>query len=285
MRSRRQIALVVLALLLAVLFAYPGSGLPLGWSSAEHGGIHRFHTVVWGIHTGLLLSGGLFALLLRTSERVASAQQVGVAMGVMMTVFFGSVVIPHVGEPAVGIDRLVFSIVVLVLTGVILALHPRRGELLATGRKVSRPMAAFGFIGLAVALPYALDQVQVQLATDLATDPHSAPGKEHWAEMATTALTLPLIALVAALRTRGFRLVAWTAGLGTMFFGAASALLPEHASSPGVAWGAAALLGGALFIAVAEIEARREGATAGVTQPGGHHKVRPNSHRMNVIEG
>ncbi len=70
--------------------------------------------------------------------------------------------------------------------------------------------------------------------------------------MASAALTLPLITLLAALRTRGFRLVAWTAGLGTITFGAASALLPEQASSPGVAWGAVAVLGGALFIAVAE---------------------------------
>jgi hypothetical protein len=261
--SRRQNALVVLALLLAVLFAYPGSALLLGWSSTEDGGIHRFHTVVWGVHTGLVLSVGLVALLLRTDERVATAQQVGVAMAVMMTVFFGSVVIPHFGEPAVGIDRVVFSIMVLVLTGVVVALHPRRGELLTTGRRISKPMAAFGVIGLTVAAAYALDQIQVQLATDLATDPHSAPGREHWAEMASAALTLPLIALVAALRTRGFRLVAWTAGLGTMVFGAASGLLPEQASSPGVAWGAVAVLGGALFIAVAEIEARRDGATAG----------------------
>ena len=81
--------------------------------------------------------------------------------------------------------------------------------------------------------------------------------------MASAALTLPLIALIAALRTRGFRLVAWTAPIGTMVFGAASVLLPEQASSPSVAWGAVVLVGGALFIAVAEFDARREGAAAG----------------------
>ena len=230
--SRRQIALV-LALMLGLLFVYPGSGLLLGWSSTEAGGIHRFHTVVWGMHTGLMLSVGLFALVVRTEERVATAQQVGLAMAVMMTVFFGSVVIPHYGEPGLGIDRVVFSIMVLVLTGVVLALHPRRGELLTSGRGISKPMAALGVVGLAVAAPYALDQIQIQLAADLATDPHSAPGKEHWVEMASAALTLPLIAFVAALRTRGFRLVAWTAGIGTMVFGAASVLLPEQAPSPG----------------------------------------------------
>jgi hypothetical protein len=268
--SRRRTALVVLALLLAALFAYPGSGLLLGWSSTVDGGIHRFHTVVWGVHTGLLLSGGLIALVVRTEERVATAQQVGVAMAVMMSVFVGSVVIPHVGDPSVGIDRLIFTIMVLALTCLVLALHPRRGELLTTGHRISKPMAAFGVIGLAVAAVYALDQIQVQLATDLATDPHSAPGKEHWAEMASAALTLPLVALVAALRAPGFRLVAWTAGLGTMVFGAASAVLAGHASSPGAAWGTVTALGGALFIAVAEIDARREGTTPDVTgQPRG----------------
>lgn len=255
---RPRIALVVLALILGVLFAYPGSGLLLGWSSTVDGGIHRFHTVVWGVHTGLALSVGLLALLVRTEARVATAQQVGVAMTVMMTVFFASVVLPHFGAPGVGIDRAVFSISVLVLTGVILALHPRREEILTSGQAVSRPMATLGVVGLAVAAPYALDQIQIQLAVDLATDPHSAGGREHWTEMAIATLTLPLIALVAALRTRGFRLVAWTTGTGTVIFGAASALLPEQASSPGVAWGTAAMLGGILFVAVAEFETRRE---------------------------
>ncbi|USQ74876.1 hypothetical protein [Ornithinimicrobium cryptoxanthini] len=245
--------------MLAVLFAYPGSGLLLGWWNTESGGIHQFHTVVWGTHTALMLSVGLFALTVRTEQRVATAQQVGVAMAVMMTVFFGSVVIPHFGEPGVGIDRVVFSIMVLVLTGVVLALHPRRGELLTSGRAISKPMAALAVVGLAVAAPYALDQIQIQLAADLATDPHSAGGREHWVEMASAALTLPLIAFVAALRTRGFRLVAWTAGIGTMVFGAASVVLPEQASSPGVAWGAVVLVGGALFVAVAEIEAQPRG--------------------------
>ena len=144
----------------------------------------------------------------------------------MMTVFFGIVVIPHFGEPGLGIDRVVFSIMVLVLTGLVLALHPRRGELLASEGGISKPMAALGVVGLAVAAPYALDQIQIQLAADLATDPHSIPGREHGVEMASAALTLPLIALVTALRTRGFRLVAWTAGIGTMVFGAASVLPP-----------------------------------------------------------
>jgi hypothetical protein len=260
--SGRRAAFVVLALLLGVLFAYPGSALFHGWWSTEDGGIHRFHHVVWGIHTGLMLSAGLFALLVRTEERVATAQQVGVAMAVMMTLFFGAVVIPHWGEPGTEIDRIVFTILVLVLTFVVLALHPRREELVRRGQGLSKPMAALGLVGLVVAIPYAVDHIQIQLAVDLATDPHSAGDRTHWDEMASATLTLALVALVAALRTRGWRLVAWTAGIGTMVFGTASILLPDQASSPGVAWGVLILLGGALFIAVAEVEARRSLTTA-----------------------
>lgn len=256
-RTSRRVAFVALALLLAVLFAYPGSGMFLGRWSTEDGGIHRFHHVVWGMHTGLMLSAGLLALLVRTEERVATAQQVGVAMAVMMTVFFGSVVIPHVGEPGTEIDRVAFTILILVLTGVVLALHPRRGELLRSGQGLSRPMAAISVVGLVVAIPYAVDHIQIQMAVDLATDPHSAGDRTHWDEMASATLTLALVALVAALRTRGWRLVAWTAGIGAMVFGTASILLPEQASSRGVGWGALVLAGGAVFIAVAEAEVRK----------------------------
>lgn len=253
----RQLVFGSLALLLAVLFAYPGLGILLGWSSTEDGGIHRFHTVVWGIHTGLVLSAGYFALLIQSKERVATAQQLGVAVTLMMTIFFGSVVIPHFGVPSIGIGRVVFSLLILILTGVLLGLHPRRTELLRSGGRLSRPMAVMGVIGLTLAAPYALEHIQIQIAVDVTTDPHSAGGREHWDEVATTSLVLPLVALIAALRSRGWRLAAWTAGIGTLVFGAASIVMPTQVSSPGVAWGAVTLVGGVLFIAVAEIEARR----------------------------
>lgn len=159
--SRQQIVFVILALLLAVLFAYPGPGLLFGWSSTEDGGLHRFHTVIWGVHTGLVLSVGFFALLVRPAERVATAQQLGVSMALMMTVFFGSVVIPHFGAPGVGIDRIAFSLLILMLTGVLLSLHPRREEVLRLGEGLSKPLAALGVIGLATATPYALEHIQI----------------------------------------------------------------------------------------------------------------------------
>lgn len=209
------------------------------------------------MHTGLILSAGVLALLSRTEKRVATAQQLIVAAVITLAVWYGSVVIPHFGESAPGFDQVVFGTLILIfIGGVVPALHPRRGELLSIEGRINRPMAAFAIIGFVVAAPYALDQIQIQLTADLATDPHSGE-QFHWNEMATTALTLPAIALVAAFGNHGWRLVAWTAGLGTMIFGTASILLPLQASSPGVAWGAMALIGGMLFILIAEIEIRR----------------------------
>jgi hypothetical protein len=80
-------------------------------------------------------------------------------------------------------------------------------------------MAAIGVVGLVI---------QIQVAADLATDPHSAGAKTHWDEMASATLTLALVALVAALRTRGWRLVAWTAGLGRDVFGTARSCCPTR---------------------------------------------------------
>jgi hypothetical protein len=53
------------------------------------------------------------------------------------------------------------------------------------GESANRWLRWLGVVGLAVAAPYALDQIQIQLAADLAADPHSAPGREHWVEMAS----------------------------------------------------------------------------------------------------
>ena len=97
-------------------------------------------------------------------------------------------------------------------------------------------------------MPYALEHIQIQMIVDGTTLPHSAGGREHWDEMATTALALPLplVALVAPLHTQGWRLVALTSGIGPMVFGLAVVLMPAQASSPGLVWGAVALVSGRL---------------------------------------
>ena len=58
--------------------------------------------------------------------------------------------------------------------------------------------------------------------------------------------------LVAAFQTRGWRIPAWCAGTAAMVFSLASMVFPTYGGSAGRGWGALALGGGFLFIAVAE---------------------------------
>ncbi len=89
----------------------------------------------------------------------------------------------------------------------------------------------------------------------MAGDPHV--DMHHCTGMAVMAIALVLCGAVSALRTRGYRIAAWTAGLVAVVFGIASAAYRHAASSPARRWGGAAVLGGVVFIAAAEWDRRR----------------------------
>jgi hypothetical protein len=100
------------------------------------------------------------------------------------------------------------------------------------------------------------------------TDPHVSG--DHWVNMASMAFALVLTGLLASARMRGWRLTAWCAGLGVAVYGLASmvfARFPDssvpYPGSEGTEWGIAALVGGLLFVAVAEWEHRRSTAAPG----------------------
>jgi hypothetical protein len=75
--------------------------------------------------------------------------------------------------------------------------------------------------------------------------------------MAALAIAILLVALLAAARTRGWRIPAWSAGMAAVVVGLASAIFPDQPGAAGRVWGTVAAAGGVLFIAVAEWEARR----------------------------
>jgi D-alanyl-D-alanine carboxypeptidase len=91
-------------------------------------------------------------------------------------------------------------------------------------------------------------------ARDLAGPPHHV---QRLSTMAAMAVAIVLTGLLAALRTQGWRIPAWSAGTAAIVFGLASAVFPDQAGAAGRAWGGAAIAGGVLFIAMAELEARR----------------------------
>jgi hypothetical protein len=70
------------------------------------------------------------------------------------------------------------------------------------------------------------------------------------------ALAIVLTGLLAALRTRGWRIPAWSASAATIVFGLASVVFPDQPGAVGRGWGGLAIAGGVLFVAAAQREAK-----------------------------
>lgn len=145
--------------------------------------------------------------------------------------------------------------VILLLGVAVAALHPLRGAVFGFRGRVRPTLAVVGVAGAIPLTIYALQQAAYQ--RDNFAPVHAALG--HWEWAATSAAIIFLFGLLAALGTAGFRLPAWCVGLGAAAFGLASILYDGEASGVGVSWGAVALAGGVVFIALAEWEARRSG--------------------------
>jgi hypothetical protein len=103
-------------------------------------------------------------------------------------------------------------------------------------------MAVVAFVP---AIVYAALEVAKQQS---GTDPvHSGVG--HFALMASLAVVLAALAGLAALRTEGWRLPLWSAGLAVVALGLGSIAFPIEASSLGLVGGLVAVAWGVAFIA------------------------------------
>jgi predicted benzoate:H+ symporter BenE len=149
-------------------------------------------------------------------------------------------------------QNLVPVLILLPAIGILLALHPAREAFFRRGSGPSRALLALTVIGAVPLIAYALDMGA--RARDLAGPPHHA---QRLSTMAAMALAIGLTGLLAALRTRGSRIPAWSAGAAAIVFGLASVVFPDQPGAVGHGWGALAIAGGVLFIAVGEWEVRR----------------------------
>jgi hypothetical protein len=241
----RRIAFAVLAALLAVL-----TGLVMGGAAALVQTVtvtgvdrmHQVHYLHWGAFMLVLTAVPLASLAVRPT--VAAAQQAAV----VVASFVVAAAAAQMFDPSV--------VLFPVLIGVLLLLHPDRAALLRPGAGLS---TVLGLLAAGVTLPslwYAWSEIQVHLAAPL-TDPHRGPPEAHYVSGAALALAIAGVAWLAAIRTQGWRLPAWCAGLAMAMTGAVSLWLPEWVSSFGRVWGAAAVVWGLAFIGAAERLARR----------------------------
>lgn len=202
-------------------------------TGADDGGIHRVHDTGFGAYAALFLAGGFLAQVRRPERQVAAFQTVAAALvaTVVAMVLAG------------GIDPSVLGFVVVLAA--LWWVHPAREWLLAPGRAPSVPLLALVVVAGIPLVLYGIGQAGIERVT-VAADPHS----EHWLNMASLALSIPLVGLVGALRPAGWRYAGLAAAAAGVLLGVAWIVLPELPSSLGLAWGAVAVVGGLVAAAL-----------------------------------
>jgi hypothetical protein len=202
--------------------------------------IHAFHNVVVAALL-LVLSAPPAIAAARTPDRAAGPllHLVAVSVAGLITMVLG-----------LKVD--IFTLPFIVLVGVLLILQVPRGPALAAGR-LSPSLAVLVAVAALPLVTYALAQAELQ-RIDMSSE-HAE--FNHWVETSFYAVAVLLLGLVAALRPGAYRLTAWCAGLGLAILGGASLALGHYASALDGPWAWAALLGGLVFVSVAEWERLR----------------------------
>jgi hypothetical protein len=199
---------------------------------------------------GVLITGGIATQLHR--PQVAGVQQslLGLASLALAGLVGGRI------EPLVGGVGLLAAVAVLV------ALHPDRRRLLATGAGPSWPLLALTGTLALPALVYAMDMLGDARVWGPSCFLGQCAGGDRLAEAGALALTVVLVALLASLRTDGWPVPAWSAGLAAMTLGATSLALPDVTGALPLPSAVGAVAWGLAFLLVARRQAR-EGRSEG----------------------
>lgn len=243
--ARRRMTFRVLTIVLGVaagIGAFALVALVASWFIGGDRDVHRIHDLGWGALGGLLLALPLILQGWRPEQRVAATQQ------------FSLVILVAVVAAAIsdGLDAFILPFVGAAI--LLVAIHPARRALVEPGAGLSPLLAVLAVAAAVPLVIYALDQAEIGRACPPAGDEHCEEG--HWTTMVALALAIPLTGLLAAFRTPGWRIPAWTAGGAAAVLGLSS-LLFDRLSALDTGWAVVALVGGPVFIAAAEWVARR----------------------------
>jgi hypothetical protein len=256
LRAARRTAFRLCAAVLVVLFGVGFFGLStlvIGWFEDVEGVAGPVTDLGYGALVGIILTGGMLVQLRAPERKIAGIQQAALVVPALV---IGSAL-------ASDTQNLVAALISAVGVGILLALHPARGEFLRAGA-FSPALLTITVLGAIPLTAYALDMGA--FARDLAGPPHHV---QRLSTMAAMAIAIVLTGLLAAFRTQGWRIPAWSTGTAAIVFGLATTIFPDHPGAAGRGWGVAAIAGGALFIAVAEWERRRTSSARSGFESGG----------------
>lgn len=242
--STRRIAFLAwvwfVSLMLGIAF-FGATSLVLGWFEAADGRAIPVTDLGYGALVGILITGGILVQVRAPERRIAGVQQATLGSLALL------ISVPLASDT----QNVLPGLIILAAVAILTALHPARGEFFGMGTGPDPVLAAIVIVGAIPLIAYALS-IAAQ-ARQLVAPPHHV---QRLATMAAMAFAVVLTGLLAALRTRGWRIPAWCAGMAAVVFGLASVVFPTYRGSAGRGWGALALVGGTLFVIVAEARAR-----------------------------
>ncbi len=198
---------------------------------------HHIHSLAHFVLTAVLIPAVAIGLHPRT-RRIAGLQMLlvvqvfGLAVSLIAWRGFADLSFPVFNFTLYGVVTLLLS-----------ALHPHRGQLFKRGSAQPRVLALAG-LAMVTLLVYASAEVSKQLSN--ANPVHASVG--HYALMGALYVVLPVLAGLSALRTDGWRLPLWCSGVGVAALGLGSIIFPREASSLGLLGGSAAIAWGVTFI-------------------------------------
>lgn len=240
----RWIAFRTWAAVLVIVFGVGFFGLislVIGWFQGVEGVAGPVTELAYGALVGIILTMGLLVQLHAPERKIAGIQQAALVIPALL---IGSAI-------ASDSQNVVPALILMPAVGLLLALHPAREEFLGRGAGLSRTLLAITVLGAIPLIAYALDMgAQAQ---DLIGPPHHV---QRLSTMAAMAIAILLVGLLAAFKTRGWRIPTWSAGTAAVVFGLASMAFPDNTGAVGRGWGSLAIAGGVLFIAAAESEGR-----------------------------
>jgi hypothetical protein len=241
----RRIAFFIWAAILSVAFGIGFFGLTvliIGWFEQPFGVSTPVSELSHGALAGIIITIGLLVQLRAPERKIAGVQQAVLGiLALMVTALIG-------GRQ----EPLTESLLFLAAVAILVALHPARREFFELGASFSAALAVISMLGAIPAVSYAVSMLTQ--ARQFVGPPHHA---DRFAEMAAAAIAIVLVGLLAALKTQGWRIPAWSAGAAAIVVGLASIVFPDAPGAVGQAWGALAVAWGVLFVAAAEWEARR----------------------------
>jgi len=192
------------------------------------------HDLGYGAITGILVPAGLLAQLRRPDVAIAGLQQVGAcAIAYAVAGLFA--------------DRGYLVLAALVAAGlaVMLLVHPTGGTVFAVPDESSPLLAGLALLAAGPLALYAVRTAERQREGAAPVDFHAHLGS--WGGLTAMAVGIVLVALVAAVRTKGWRVPAYSAAAAAAVWGLGNVLYPDELGSEGRGWGLLALAWAAVF--------------------------------------